>query len=120
MAAKDIGGALDLTVASLRGGIVRLGMEAALPEISAWEERLASSGDPDLEAVAGTLGELKAQLDPSGLDPVSIGALLMSLGEQVEGVAGAEIGERVGGKLSELGALLGKEGDALTDRMTRV
>lgn len=120
MAAKDIGGALDLTVASLRDGVLRLGMEAALPEISAWEERLAASGDPDLEAVAGTLGELRAQLDPSGFDPVSVGALLMSLGEQVERVAGAEIGERVGDKLSQLGALLGKEGDALTDRMTRV
>jgi hypothetical protein len=56
MAAKDIGGALDLTVASLKEGVVRLGVGAALPEISAWQERLAASGDPDLEAVAGTLG----------------------------------------------------------------
>ncbi len=107
MAAKDIGGALDLTVASLGEGVLRLGVESALPEISAWEERLAASRDPDLKAVAGTLGELKAQLDPSGLDPVSVGALLMSLGEQV------------GGKLSQLGALLGREGNAQTDRMTR-
>ncbi len=120
MAAKDIGGALDLTVSSLREGVLRLGMEAALPEISAWQERLAASGDPDLEAVAGTLGELRAQLDPSGLDPVSVGALLMSLGDQVERVAGAEVGEQVGGKLSQLGALLGREGEALADRMTRV
>ena len=120
MAAKDIGGALDLTVASLREGVLRLGMEAALSEISAWEERLAASGDPDLKAVAGTLGELKAQLDPSGLDPVSVGALLISLGDQVERVADAEIGKRVGDKLSQLGALLGEEGAALTDRTTRV
>lgn len=120
MAAKDIGEALDLTVASLREGVLRLGVEAALPEISAWEERLAASGDPDLEAVAGTLGELKAQLDPSGFDPVSVGTLLMSLGEQVEKLAGAEIGEQVGDKLSRLGALLGSEGDSLTDKMTRV
>lgn len=120
MAAKDIGGALDLTVASLGEGVLRLGVEAALPEISAWEEKLAASGDPDLKAVAGTLGELKAQLDPSGFDPASVGALLMSLGEQVERVAGAEIGEQVGSKLSRLGALLGREGDSLTDRITRV
>ena len=111
---------MDLTVASLKEGVVRLGIGAALPEISAWEERLAASGDPDLEAVAGTLGELRAQLDPSGLDPVSVGALLMSLGDQVEQVAGAEVGQRVGDKLSQLGALLGREGDALTDRTTRV
>ncbi|QIN81448.1 hypothetical protein GBA63_01505 [Rubrobacter tropicus] len=120
MAENDIGGALDLTVASLGEGVVRLGVSAALPEISAWQERLAASGDPGLSAVAETLSELKAQLDPDGFDPVSVGALLMSLGDQVERVAGAEVGEQVGRKLSQLGVLLGKEGDALTDRATRV
>ena len=120
MAAKDIEGALDLTVTSLKEGVVRLGVEAALPEISAWQEKLAVSGDPDLEAVAGTLEELKEQLGSSGFDPVSVGALLMSLGEQVERVAGVEIGGQVGDKLWRLGALLGSEGDALTDKMTEV
>ena len=67
--AEDIGGALELTVASLREGVVGLGVEAALPEISAWEERLAASGDPALEAVAATLGELRAQLDSPGWTP---------------------------------------------------
>ncbi len=118
--AKDIGGALDLTLASLRKGVVGLGVEAALPEISAWEERLASSGDPSLETVAATLGELRAQLDSPGLDPVSVGSLLMTLGQQVEEVAGAEVGAGVGEKLARLGALLGSEGDSLTDKMTRV
>ena len=120
MAEKEIGGAIDLTASSLERGVVRLGVAAALPEIAAWRERLAASGDPDLVAVAGTLEELRRQLDSPGLDPVSVGALLMSLGDQVEGVAGAEIGAQVGGKLSRLGALLGSEGDSLTDRMTRV
>ncbi|HEV2745493.1 MAG TPA: hypothetical protein VGV91_20235 [Rubrobacter sp.] len=87
---------MDLTLASLREGVVGLGVEAALPEISAWEERLAASGDPGLETVAATLGQ------------------------QVEGVAGAEIGAEVDEKLARLGALLGSEGDALTDKMTRV
>jgi hypothetical protein len=67
---------LDLTLASLREGVVGLGVEAALPEISAWQGRLAASGDPDLEGA--------------------------------------------GGRLSRLGALLGSEGDALTDGTTRV
>jgi len=120
MAAGEIWNALDLTVASLKGGVLRLGVGPALPEISAWKERLAASGNADLEAVAGTLGELEAQLDPSGLDPVSFGALLTSLGEQVRGVAGAEIGAQVGDRLSRLGALLGSEGRALTDETTRV
>ena len=119
MAENDIGGALDLTVASLREGVVSLGVAAALPEISAWEQRLAASGDPELAAVAETLSELKNQLDPDGFDPVSVGALLMSLGDQVEQVAGAEVGAQVGGKLSQLGKLLGRNGDSLTDHMTK-
>ena len=117
---NDIGGALDLTVASLREGVARLGVAAALPEISAWQEKLAASGDPDLTGVSETLGMLKTQLSLDGFDPVSVGALLISLGAQVEQVAGVGVAEQVGGKLSQLGALLGKEGEAITDRTTRV
>lgn len=120
MAKDDIGGALAGTLESLRGGVVRLGIEAAGPEISAWEERLAASGDPGLEAVAKTLSELKVQLDPDGFDPVTIGALLMSLGDQVQRFAGTEVGEQVRGRLSQLGKLLGDEGDSLTDGLTKV
>lgn len=120
MTKDHIGGALEDTLDSLRGGIVRLGIEAALPEISAWEERLAASGDPGLEAVAKTLSELGVQLDPDGFDPVTIGALLMSLGDQVEQVAGAGIGESVRDRLSQLGRLLGEEGTSITDRLTKV
>ena len=119
MAEKGIGDALDLTLGSLKMGVVRLGIEAALPEISAWEERLAASDEPDLEAVARTLGELKAQLTPPGFDPVSVGAILMSLGDQVERAAGAEVGEPVREKLSRLGAILGREGGEITDKTTR-
>ena len=116
MAESDIGGALDLTTVSLKEGVVRLGVAAALPEISAWQERLAASGDPGLTTVSETLGQLKTQLSLDGFDPVSVGALLMSLGSQVERVAGAEVAEQVGDKLSRLGALLGREGNELTAR----
>ena len=120
MAENDIGGALDRTLALLRGGAVRLGIAAAVPEISGWEQRLAASGDPGLEAVARTLSELKTQLDPNGLDPVTIGSLLMSVGEQVEQVAGADVGRQVADRLSRLARLLGDEGDSLTDSLTKV
>ena len=120
MAENDIGGALDRTLALLRGGAVRLGIAAAVPEISGWEQRLAASGDPGLEAVAKTLSELKTQLDPNGLDPVTIGSLLMSVGEQVEQVADADVGRQVADRLSRLGKLLGDEGDSLTDSLTKV
>lgn len=120
MAKDGIGGALTGTLETLRGGVVRLGLEAALPEISAWEERLTASGDPGLEVIAKTLSELRVQLDPDGFDPVTIGALLMSLGDQVEQFAGTEGGEQVRDRLSQLGKLLGDEGDALTDGLTKV
>ena len=119
LAQADVGGALDLTVRSLRDGVVRLGIEAALPEISAWQEKLSVVDDEDLNAVARTLGDLKVQLDPSGFDPVTIGALLMSLGDQVERAAGAEVGAPIKEKLSLLGGILGREGDAMTDQATR-
>ena len=116
MAETDLGGALDLTAGSLKMGVVRLGIEAALPEISAWEERLAASDDPDLQAVARTLGGLKAQLSPPGFDPVTVGAILMSLGDQVERAAGAEVGAPVREKVSRLGEILGREGDEMTSK----
>ena len=120
MTNNDIGGALDGTLSSLQEGVVRLGIAAAVPEISAWEQRLAASGDAELEAVAGILSELKAQLDPDGFDPATIGATLMSLGDQVEQVAGADVAGQVKWKLSQLGKLLGEEGSSLTDKLTRI
>src|SRR4028118_2284202 len=54
MAAEDIGGALDLTVASLKEGVVRLGAEAALPAIMAWQERLP--GPPPPRPAGGARG----------------------------------------------------------------
>jgi hypothetical protein len=119
MAEKDVGGALDLTVGSLDGGVVRLGIEAALPEISAWQERLAASDDPDLNAIARTLGELKAQLAPPGIDPVTIGAILMSLGDQVEQAAGNGVAVPIKEKLSLLGKVLGREGNEITEEASR-
>lgn len=117
---NGIGGTLDGTLDSLRGGVLRLGIAAAVPEISAWEERLASSGDAGLQAVADTLSKLRVQLDPDGLDPVTIGAMLMSLGDQVEQVAGDEMAGQVKDQLSRLGRLLGEEGDSLTDKLTKI
>ena len=120
MAKDDVGGALQGTLGSLQGGVVRLGIEAALPEISTWEEKLAASGDPGLEAVAKTLSKLRVQLAPGGFDPVTIGALLMSLGDQVEQFAGTGAAEQVRGRLFQLGKLLGDEGNAITDKLTKV
>ncbi len=47
------------------------------------------------------------QLEGGTFDPVTVGALLMSLGGQVEKVAG---------RLSQLAPLLGGQGDSLSNR----
>ena len=115
MTEERIGGVRDGTVELLKGGVHRAGVGAALAEISGWEGRLAASGDPDLAAVAQTLAELRAQLEGVRFDPVTVGALMRSLGEQVEGVAGSsDAGARVAERLSQLGSLLGEQGDAVS------
>lgn len=119
MSVNEIGATLDRTVASLGGGIRQLGVEAALPEITGWEERLAASGDPELASVAGTLADLRVQMQGGGFDPVTVGALLMSLGAQTAQVADAGVGSQVADRLSRLASLLGEEGNALTDRMMK-
>ena len=114
MTEERIGGVRDGTVELLKGGVHRAGVGAALAEISGWEGRLAASGDPDLVAVAQTLAKLRAQLEGVRFDPVTVGALMRSLGEQVEGVAGSDAGARVAERLSQLGSLLGEQGDAVS------
>jgi hypothetical protein len=99
---------------------VRLGVEAALPEISAWQRRGSRPHVTRIWRPWRDAGELGAQLGSSGFDPVGVGTLSMSLGERVERVSGIEIGEQVGDRLSRLGPLLGSEGEALNDKMTRV
>lgn len=116
MAQEDVGGEIDRTTEALRGGVQRLGIAAALPIITGWEERLAVSGVPELAAVAETLRELKGQLQPEGIvDPASVGALLTSLGDQVRTAADAETAARVSENLSKLSAALGDGGASLSE-----
>jgi hypothetical protein len=58
--ANEIRAALDSTVASLLGGVQRLGIEAALPVIDGWEGRLTACGDPELAPVAENLVAFRA------------------------------------------------------------
>ena len=55
MVEDDIGAALDRTTSSLRDGVRQLGIEAALPVIEGWEERLSALDSPELAAVAKNL-----------------------------------------------------------------
>ena len=108
-------GTLDATIRTLQGGVRQLGIEAALPVIEDWEQRLAASGSPDLMPVAENLGALITLLSAGDFDPVTVGQLLATLGEQVQRVANdKDVEIEVADKLSQLSVLLSSEGDSLS------
>ena len=114
MEANEIRAALDSTVASLLGGVQRLGIEAALPVIEGWERRLATSGDPELVPVAENLGALRDRLSAGDFDQAIVGRLLSDIGDQVQRLANSDIQIEVADKLSQLSVLLSSEGDSLS------
>ena len=115
MEANQTEAALDATVTSLQGGVRRLGVEAALLVIESWEQKLAASGSPNLMPVAENLGALRALLSAGDFDPVAVGELLATLGEQVQRIANDRDAEiEVADKLSQLSVLLLSEGDSLS------
>lgn len=116
MEANEIEAGLDQAVTFLRGGVRRSGMEAALQIIETWEQRLAASGSPELVPVADNLAELRVLLLAGDFDPAAVGRLLVTLGEQVWGVADSDVGAPVADRLSRLSELLIEEGDALARR----
>lgn len=116
MEANDVGAALDSTIASLLGGVERMGVEAALSVIGHWEERLTASGNPELMPVAENLTALKAQLSSGSPDQVTAGEILADLSEQVQRLANEDIQIEVADKLSQLSVLLSNEGDSLAGR----
>jgi hypothetical protein len=113
---NDVGTDLDSTIASLQGGVERLGIEAALPIIGNWEERLAASGSPELASVAENLTALRTQLSSGNPDQVATGEIMTELSEQVQRLANEDIQIEVADKLSQLSALLSNEGDSLSGR----
>ena len=116
MEANDVGAALDSTIASLQGGVERMGIEAALSVIGEWEERLVASGDPELVSVAENLAALRVQLSSGNPDQVAAGEIMVDLSEQVQRLANEDIQIEVADKLSQLSVLLSNEGDSLAGR----
>jgi hypothetical protein len=116
MASNETDAALDQAVAILQGGVERSGMEGTLRVIETWEQRLAASESPELLPVADNLAALRIQLLAGDSDPAAVGRLLVTLGEQVASVAESDIGAPVVDRLSQLGALLTDQGNALANR----
>ncbi|HET6262788.1 MAG TPA: hypothetical protein VFG99_11210 [Chloroflexia bacterium] len=117
MAENDIGAALDHTISSLRDGIHQLGIEAALPVIEGWEERLSALDSPELAAVAENLAALRSHLSADDFDPNAVGRLLITLGKQVQVVANGPAGTQAGmERLTRLSILLARQGESLSGR----
>ncbi len=117
MTENDIGAALDHTASSLRDGVQRLGIEAALPVIEDWEERLSALDSPELASVAENLATLKTHLSSDDFDPAAVGQLLITLGKQVQVVANGPAGTQAGmERLSRLSILLARQGESLSGR----
>jgi hypothetical protein len=114
---NDIGAALDRTTSSLRDGIRQLGIEAALPIIEGWEERLSSLDSPELAAVAENLAALRSLLSADDFEPNAVGRLLIALGKQVQVVANGPAGTQAGmDKLTRLSITLARQGESLVGR----
>ena len=114
MEANETNSALETPVGSLQGGVQRLGIQAALPVIEGWEQKLATSGSPTLMPVAENLGALRTLLSADEVDQGALGRLLTTLGEQVQGVANADVQIEVADRLSQLSVLLSSEGESLS------
>lgn len=117
MAENDIGAALDRTARSLQNGIWQLGIEAALPLIEGWEEKLSALDSPELAAVAENLAALRSHLSADDFDPNAVGQLLITLGKQVQVVANGPAGTQAGmERLTRLSILLARQGESLRGR----
>lgn len=72
MAENDIGGALDLTVATLREGVLRLGIAAALPECRKFPREKEARGLGRPETDSGS-ADPRGVEDPARLEQLSNG-----------------------------------------------
>jgi len=114
---NDIGAALDRTISSFREGIRQLGIEAALPVIEGWEDKLSTLDSPELAAVAENLAALRSHLSADDFDPDTVGRLLRTLGKQVQVVANGPAGTQAGmERLTRLSIMLAREGESLSNR----
>lgn len=108
--------ALGQTLSSLQGGILQLGVGAAIPVVAGWEQTLAALPVPELKAVSENLNTLRNGLASGDADPAELGRLLQTLGEQVRGVATTPFGIPVAAPLTQLSLLLSTGGATLLAR----
>jgi hypothetical protein len=116
--ANEAGAALNQTVGQLQGGVLRLGIESAIPAIAGWEQTLSASGVPELQPKAENLGVLRESLAADSFDPAEVGGLLTALAEQVRVVTTTPYGLPIAAPLTQLSLLLNTAGASLASQET--
>ena len=111
-------GAADLEglTAWIQGGVTTIPRDAAIQELDRWHQRLAHSGRPELQPIAGRLESLRTALAQDPPDATVVGDLLVALGADITGLAAVEGQPGLSQELDELAYALEGEGVALTGR----
>ncbi len=112
-------GDVDSTTALLNGGVRRLAIERAVPEIEGWRKKLEDSGDLGLQPIADNLARLKELLTAEKLDADAMGRLLTEFGDRTEAVVVSGTASPIADKLQLLSQLLTDEGRSVTEEAQR-
>lgn len=100
---------LEETISTLQEGVANVPLEAALANISGWQETLEASDDTALRIIGVQLGDLVVALDTEPINAQEVGRMLITLGK-----AAVVVGEDRGN--AQVVAL----GDSLTQAGTSV
>lgn len=103
---------IQATIDNLEGGLAEIPLSKAVNHIDDWRREILATERGDLQPIADGLGELHASLTGPGVDGGAVGAILVRLGEQTEGVADSAPAALQNG-LARLGSILRHAGAAL-------
>lgn len=109
---------IEETLSTLESGVGNIPLEAALANISSWQETLEASDDTALRIIGVQLGDLVVALDTKPINAQEVGRMLITLGKGAV-VVGEDSGEdqvvALGDMLTQAGTSVyveAEEGDA--------
>ena len=109
---------IEETISTLQEGVTNIPLEAALANISGWQETLEASDDTALRIIGVQLGDLVVALETKPINKQEVGRMLITLGKGTV-VVGEDRGEdqvvALGDMLTQAGTSVyveAEEGDA--------
>ncbi len=72
---------VEETLSTLKSGVTNIPLEAALANISGWQETLEASDDTALRVIGVQLGDLVVALDTKPINKQEVGRMLITLGK---------------------------------------